>query len=307
MRKILNYIVNGRGRGLKYLMLFCFLMCVIGGGILYNSAFKRIESDIQLQTVLKQMPTLTVEGGKVVRPENTYLFIPFVDGFSDGVVIDTRPDATPDLNFNNGIYITTDKLYVKAMEGVTDGVQVFSWSDVGTAVIDRAFLDKIVAGIVMVSVIAVFCVFLVVLWIGFLFMSITTGIFFWVLGTKMSKGTTVRASVVSWMSVVTINFILLFFGITVQSIPTLFAIGVVLAIGLVFIALKRVPVNTVSTPSGKTFFDTTAPTPEDDKAVVNTPVKREQKTQPVKVASRKKAVKLVEKPRREPAKKTVKK
>lgn len=299
MNKILNYIANGKGRGLKYVALFVFLICLIGGFVLYSLAMQRVTTDENIQRVLNQIPTLTIVDGKVVSPENAYIQIPFEDGFNDGIVIDTRVGSTPDLNFNNGMYITTDKIYLKTYNDIADEVQVLNISDIGTHTIDRDLLNKMVSIIMMMSAVSVSVLLFFILWVGFLFMAVTTGVFFWVLGAKLTKGTTARASTVSWMGMMTLNIILMMIGINVQSIPTIFAAGVVLAIILVFMAFKRIEKQNEPTVGGKPFFDTSAL--KSDMSDVSQPVQIR-----VKVATRKKNVKLTEKPRREPTKKNKK-
>lgn len=294
MKKMLNYIANGKGIGLKYFTLFSILVCILCWFIFSSVVMKNTQTNEHLNQFFSKVPTLEIADGRLIEPKNTYLSIPIVEGYSDELIINTVPEIPVNLNFASGIYLSSDAVYFK-VPALANDIQVIQWSEVGNHVIDRVALDKGLQGIISIFSALLALIFCCILWAGYVLIQITTKLFFWVLGYHTGKGQTGRAATVSWIGVLSVNFLLLFASLQL-SIPVIFIMAIVLALALVF----KSPKQEQQSVSGHSFFDT-VPVSEKE---VETPVQIPDK--PVKVASKKKNLKLAEKPRREPTKKVKK-
>lgn len=296
MKKMLNYIANGKGVGIKYFMLFSVLICILCWFLFSSIVMKNAQTNDYLNQFFSKVPTLEIADGRLIEPKNTYLSIPIVEGYSDELIINTVPEIPVNLNFASGIYLSSDAAYFK-VPALANDIQVIQWSEVGNRVIDRAALENGLQGIIGIFSTLLTLIFCCILWAGYVLVQITTKLFFWVLGYHTGKGQTARATTVAWIGVLSVNFVLLLASLQL-SIPVVFVMAIALAVFLVF---KTAKLEDKKPEKGRNFFDTVPASEKEVETPVQTPVK------PVKVATKKKNLKLVEKPRREPAKKTVKK
>ncbi|MBR5130507.1 MAG: hypothetical protein IKV03_04715 [Alphaproteobacteria bacterium] len=292
MKKMLNYIANGKGYGLKYFLCFSLLVCILCWFLFSTILVKNVVNNKNIEQLFSQMPTLEIADGHLIEPKNTYLSIPIIEGYEGDLIINTVPDIPVNLNFASGMYLSTDAMYIK-MPAFTSETVVMKWSDVGNQIIDRAALDKGWQVVINTIVLLYVLIFGVILWLGYLLILIVTELFFWVLGYKTPKGQKARAATLVWMGVLTLNFVLYFASLQL-SIPHIFMISILLTILLIF----RMPKTQENVISGKDFFDTVAPKKEDE---ILPQVSKEIK--PVKVSSQKRTLRKVEKVRREPSKK----
>lgn len=295
MKKMLNYIANGKGVGIKYFMLFSVLICILCWFLFSSVIMKNAQTNAHVNQFFSKVPTLEIADGRLIEPKNTYLSIPIVEGYSDELIINTVPEIPVNLNFASGIYLSSDAAYFK-VPALANDIQVIQWSEVGNRVIDRAALDKGLQGIIGIFSTLLTLIFCCILWAGYVLIQITTKLFFWVLGYRTGKGQTGRATTVSWIGVLSVNFVLLFTSLQL-SIPVVFVMAIALAVFLVF---KTAKLEDKTPEKGRNFFDTVPASEKDVQTVVQIPDK------PVKVASKKKNLKLAEKPRREPTKKNKK-
>ncbi|MBO7257834.1 MAG: hypothetical protein J6V11_02715 [Alphaproteobacteria bacterium] len=296
MKKMLNYIANGKGIGLKYFMLFSVLICILCWFLFSSVIMKNAQMNEHLNQFFSKVPTLEIVDGRLIEPKNTYLSIPIVEGYNDELIINTVPEMPVNLNFASGIYLSSEAVYFK-VPAIANDIQVIQWSKVGNRVIDRAALDKGLEGIINIFSTLLALIFCCIVWGGYVLVQITTKLFFWVWGYHTGKGQTGRATTISWIGVLSVNFVLLLASLQL-SIPIVFVIAIALAVFLVVMSKKS---EDKKIEKGHNFFDTIPASETDVEPVVQTPVK------PVKVASKKKKLKLVEKPRREPSKKNMKK
>ena len=114
MKKIINYIANGQGIGLKYLALLALVL-----GIICGVATKMITTDAipYAQQVADQLLPIKVIGGQIVEPEDTYKVVHIRYSDDDNfypvpIVLDTTSDVL-DINLlEQGVYITKSFLYL---------------------------------------------------------------------------------------------------------------------------------------------------------------------------------------------------
>lgn len=293
MKKMLNYITNGKGIGLKYFVLFSVLISILCWFLFSSVLMNNTQKNGYLSQFFSKVPTLEIADGRLIEPKNTYLSIPIVEGYSDEMIINTTADIPVNLNFASGVYLSSDAVYFK-VPALANDIQVIKWSEVGNRIIDRTALENGLKGVINIFSTLLAFIFCLILWAGYVLMQITIKLFFWVWGYPTVKGQTGRATTVAWIGVLSVNFLLLVASLQL-SIPVVFFMAVVLAIALVFMAPKQ---EESKPAQGRNFFDTVPA--QETEPVVQTPAK------PVKVATKKKVLKVVEKPRREPTKKVKK-
>ena len=114
MKKIISYIAQGRGIGLKYLALLALILGILGG-----IGTKVIATDgIPLaQQVADQLLPIKVVNGQIVEPQETYKVVHLrfganEDAYPIPIVLDTTSDML-DINLlDQGAYITRSYLYM---------------------------------------------------------------------------------------------------------------------------------------------------------------------------------------------------
>ena len=114
MKKIISYIAQGRGIGLKYLALLALILGILGG-----IGTKVIATDgIPLaQQVADQLLPIKVINGQIVEPQETYKVVHLrfganEDAYPIPIVLDTTSDML-DINLlDQGAYITRSYLYM---------------------------------------------------------------------------------------------------------------------------------------------------------------------------------------------------
>ena len=114
MKKIISYIAQGQGIGLKYLALLALILGILGG-----VGTKVIATDgIPLaQQVADQLLPIKVVNGQIVEPQETYKVVHLRLGGDENaypipIVLDTTSDML-DINLlDQGAYITRSYLYM---------------------------------------------------------------------------------------------------------------------------------------------------------------------------------------------------
>ncbi len=114
MKKIISYIAQGQGIGLKYLALLAFILGILGG-----IGTKVIATDgIPLaQQVADQLLPMKVVSGKIVEPQETYKVVHLRFGEDESaypipIVLDTTSDMLDIDLLDQGVYITRSYLYM---------------------------------------------------------------------------------------------------------------------------------------------------------------------------------------------------
>lgn len=114
MKKIINYIVNGQGLGVKYLAVLALVL-----GLVFGVFIKVYGQDgvPYAQQISDQLLPIEVVDGQIVNPEDTYKVVHLQFGeeanpYPIPLVLDTTSD---DLDLNSldpGAYITRSNIYV---------------------------------------------------------------------------------------------------------------------------------------------------------------------------------------------------
>ena len=109
MPKILSYIINGNGIGLR--ILFPFALVV---SILYTVALKSVAEENYIptiQNVAEEFLPIRVENGIIVEPENTQKNYN-VPNYNFPIVLDTTISDFDIAQLQSGIYISNNKIYI---------------------------------------------------------------------------------------------------------------------------------------------------------------------------------------------------
>lgn len=293
MNSLANYIENGQGRGLKRFLLFTLLLGALFGVFLGMIIYKT--ADLKVQDFFKQVPQVEIKGGKIVAPENAYIAIPFLDEDEGGFVLDTT-GAAPKMVFQNGIYVTTDKVYVK------NGVQLnmAGLSDVPDSVLTLKDVKSFVGKSVAMIAGALGFGLLIVLWIGYALLYLAIKLFFLIIARTTCPYVRGRSVFVAWSSIIMLDILLVIFGYG-YSLPIAFVLALLLAILIVF----KTPLHSMEMEETLVAV-TKMPVTPDEKNSVSTSKTVKKASVKAKVSVKKPVVKPAAKPVVKPVKKAAK-
>lgn len=186
MRKIISYILNGPGRGKRYLLMLAGVMALIVTGPVWMEGRALLKTDM-FQSAVEQMPDIAIEDGHVTQPQNFYKKVGLTlqdkpaqaDSFQ--FVINTQTDTLDTDHLTDGLYLTKDKLYVVSGSEVT--VQSLKiWGTVRWNQTDYRRLSHRLLWGTAVSVFIVFgAVSYVIFYISSLFYALCSYVLSWVM------------------------------------------------------------------------------------------------------------------------------
>lgn len=162
MKKIINYIINGTGFGLRYLFTFSVIAALIFGFICKDLSKPLIS---YAQETADQLLPLKIENGKVVEPLNTIrkASLKFADGieFQYPITINTTVDSLNPASLPDGTYLTRTALYtVSGSQTKITSLQQDTL-DLPQGDYTEFFKKTVNYGILIVSIIALLCFFLI--------------------------------------------------------------------------------------------------------------------------------------------------
>ncbi len=111
MNKIINYIKNGQGLGVKYLLIFSVVVAVFFGVGFKLAAPKIIP---YAQNLADQILPIKIVDGEIVEPANTFKEVKIFednDGTQFNFVLDTNIDVLDTSGLAEGIYLTKSNIY----------------------------------------------------------------------------------------------------------------------------------------------------------------------------------------------------
>lgn len=115
MKKILNYIRNGRGVGLLFIMAASVLVTL---AIILLAKDFYAEARIQMMTVAEDFLPFTVEKGVITKPADTYKRVNIDFGKQGNpkemfsVILNTRDDVSVSSQDAQGLYLLKNQVYV---------------------------------------------------------------------------------------------------------------------------------------------------------------------------------------------------
>ncbi|MBR4927253.1 MAG: hypothetical protein IKY98_02890 [Alphaproteobacteria bacterium] len=252
MIKILNYISNGRGAGLRWFLLYtmtiCLLSVVLIGKIFTNILIK----EPVLQEFIGRMPTLKIENGQLVEPADTFEVISIAKGLPYSVTINTTDNIPVHLNMDGGFYLTKETAYVK-QDAVSDPIAM-SFADVDDVVIDKAYLDNLVKRFATIWALFIGLGIFGLLWICFGLQIFILKMLFLIFSRSVSAAICARAGMLTWATLFTVNIFFISLGV-VLNVTVLFIGSVAIAFALILKALK----TPIAPKTSKMFFDGITP------------------------------------------------
>lgn len=164
MNRVMNYIKNGQGYGIKYLAFISIIFILIFGGTSYWS-FSALIQSADVKDFINDIPVMSFDHKEMLEPTDTYYekAVPFIE--DTFFVLDTKNAEVNLAEFEKTLYLTTDKIYLKAM----GDIQVYDY-DAGLFMVTPELLYKLlqVSTIVFVALFAMFS--LIIIWVGYLFL-----------------------------------------------------------------------------------------------------------------------------------------
>lgn len=114
MKKIISYIAQGQGIGLKYLTLLALIFGILGG---IGTKVIATEGIPLAQQVADQLLPIKVVNGQIVDPQETYKVVHLRFGDDENaypipIVLDTTSDMLDIDLLDQGVYITRSYLYM---------------------------------------------------------------------------------------------------------------------------------------------------------------------------------------------------
>ncbi len=119
MKRLLNYFVNGKGIGLLA-VLGCALLYWGGSSAFFYKVIKSFLNQPETGIFLEQLPTVEIKDGQIIAPilsEEKYSF-PITGGKTVDLVVNTQITDKPNIDFEQGLYITANALYLKQGDSV---------------------------------------------------------------------------------------------------------------------------------------------------------------------------------------------
>lgn len=234
MKKILNYVANAQGLGIKFLLLYSFILGLI------IALFIRIQGPDYIpfaQSLADQMLPLKIENGVVVEPVNAVKKAKLNignDTIDLPLIIDTTVDKLDASKLRDGVYMTRTTLYsinnnqirINELQGdidlprrnYTDAFKTFlNWS----------------SGLFLIFGTAVLFVFFFILSIFYAFCA---GILSWFMRKKFSFDLRMRSSVLCLLSTYILFYILDIIGVS-SGLLAFFLIVMLLE----YFLLKNIP------------------------------------------------------------------
>ncbi len=109
MNRILNYILNGKGLGLKFLLLFSLIISIVAAAQLKKIGYNFVP---EMQNIADKLLPVKIEKGIIIEPNNEIKSIDVnFGGQVFPIVLDTTVDTIDPIGLRPGIYIARKALY----------------------------------------------------------------------------------------------------------------------------------------------------------------------------------------------------
>ena len=223
MNAIIRYIVNGKGYGLKFLTLFSVLLALIMGGITYH----RIEGYFNspaVQSFIANIPVLEIKNQKLVAPYDTHVVLEYPELEDTFFVINTQSGDFDLMRFETVFYLTPDRVYLKT----GSNIQTMPYDQDMTITPDLIQKTVQMTTVLMPLFFGLFLFFFI--WVGFGFLYFVSKLFLWLIKKTISPAMRSRIVLLSWISILLIDFIFSFFGLG-------FSLSMAFVWAFIFIAL----------------------------------------------------------------------
>ena len=233
MTGIYNWILNGRGRGKRYLLILAMIFASMTSFVFYSS-WNDIAQSAKVRAFIAEVPPLTIQDGQLIEPVNTYQDITFpISDSNDSyhLIIDTQSGGVDMQNMpEDGVYLTQKDAYivndgnvvVKPLDNVPDlKMTQADWQDI----LDKGSI-RFSWGLFFTLTLTLFIAFYI--W-SLLFALISYGLTLFVSSEKYTFPVRRRTSVVSIIIGYFIFIPLSFFGLYLSAFAFFFTVLIVMS------------------------------------------------------------------------------
>lgn len=225
MKKLGSYFKTGKGRGLKFILLFSLILSIIFGGFTYYTG-QTFSKHPMIASFINSVPSFEVKDGVV--QDNQIRWASLIPLTSIPIVINTTEDKLS-LPVPDGVYITRTMLYTVANRGT----QIEPKQLTGTFLISPVELNSILKNLILsFSTIVAVLTFLIT-WVGFLLAVLFTALIGWIFRFNLSNKRVWRIVTITWILGLLTSLILAIFGIVIPTwhilLISLFINAVILA------------------------------------------------------------------------------
>ncbi len=243
MNKLMNYIKNGKGIGVLFIMAAAVVM-TLAMMIMFKDVYAALQPQAEL--IAEDILPLTVKNHKIVNPAKTYKRFSLTlgddkDKFSFPVIFDTRAETSEMPRAKQGLYIMTDAVYMVA----PTQIRRFDYQNDG--IIDKAAFKTLTDYITNTVFIIISIIFIVIYFIAGLFKAWIAALIAsfgqkFILGEKrFNMETLMRLSSVATACIELLVFAL--FNASGKGLPFMQFILLVLLAEAVFLYKEKQPEN----------------------------------------------------------------
>lgn len=139
-----NYVLNGKGIGLKIVVLFSLLIAVLAGSLAYYQ-LTALANDPSNTAFIDTLPIIKVENGKIVEPvyNHEVLIIPGNPN-EIKIVVDTAQEDISAIAPDETLYITAKNIYARKNNQVTAYQLPQDFSKVITHDVVRSYIHHVI-------------------------------------------------------------------------------------------------------------------------------------------------------------------
>lgn len=223
MNTIIHYIINGKGYGLKFLTLFSVIFALVFGGIGYHRINEYLNSQ-EVQSFVANIPVLEIKNQKLVEPHDSYVVLEYPELENAFFVINTRAGDLDLMNFETAFYLTPDRAYIKT----GNNIQTTEYDE--DMIITPDFIRQALQMTTILMPLFFVVFLLLFIWVGYGFLYVISKLFSWIIKRPLSGPMRGRIVLLSWISILLIDFILSFVGLG-------FSLSMAFVWAFIFIAL----------------------------------------------------------------------
>ena len=227
MQKLIHYFKEGKGRGLRAMLVFSVLIGLLSWGVM-SFLLNTLEKNWELKKFINQLPEITIENGEVVSPANTNAIYSLSSGLPVVLFLQTERDY-PTNDASDGFYLTR-----KAFS-IVESNQIQQYPLIENSVINAEKMNNLLRAFIVLVPIFISVLYFVVLWLFFLLVTAISAFFAWIFRFQLSKGAMWRSASFATISIMLICIVMGFFGyvtpaISIFGLPAPLATQAILAV-----------------------------------------------------------------------------
>ena len=206
MQKLINYFKQGKGRGLRAMLIFSTLIGLLLWGTTY-AFVKQVPQNSDLNAFVGQLPTIVIQNGEVVEPANTNKAYTF----KGRPIFYLQTDRNEIAQFSpDGIYLTR-KLFAFVGGGQLQQGTYLS----GTTTVTPDLIMKVIRSFVFWTPIILGVVYFAILWIFYLLVVGVSALISLICRFRLNKGAIWRSASFATIAVLLIDIVMSMFGYSV--------------------------------------------------------------------------------------------